>query len=106
MVRSSYRCSLGETGFDRHAARHAAIVATAVLQQEAGRSAAQPPDPGVAPFPASLQLISRPLDLGQSLGTLQILYRIRALQFQTKAFRIRDLHGSTTRPGFDCPASH
>ena len=36
MVRSSYRCSLGNAGFDRHSGRPVAIVATEILQQDAG----------------------------------------------------------------------
>lgn len=36
MVRSSYRCSLGNAGFDRHSGRPVAVVATQILQQDAG----------------------------------------------------------------------
>ena len=106
MVRFSYRSSLGNTGLDRDSARHAAIVATGVLPQDAGWSAAQPPDPGIAARAASIQLISRPFDLGEYPGPLHIRYRIRAPQLLTKAFGIKDLHGSTTEPGLDCRASH
>ena len=58
MVRFSYRSSLGNTGLDRDSAPHAAIVATGVLPQDAGWSAAQAPDPGIAARAASIQLIS------------------------------------------------
>ena len=106
LVRSSYRCSLGNAGFDRHSGRPVAIVATEILQQDAGEFADQLPDAGIAALPASIQLISRPIAVREYLRTLHIRYRSRAFQFQTKAFRIRDLRGSTTEPGFACPASH
>ena len=50
--------------------------------------------------------MSRLIAVGEYLRTLHIYYRSRALQFQTKDFRIRDLRGSTIEPGLAFPASH
>ena len=98
MARSSYRRSPGNLGFDQDSSRRAAIVGAGVIQQESGWFATHPPDPGIAPLPVSIQLMSRPFDLAEYMGALHVRYRIRALQLKTKASRTRDLHGSTTDP--------